>query len=154
MTTFIVKPHMVTSSLGLQPRLLLDRPRSERGRWGKHAQLCGVVSSRPCSSVSACTPILRQPSRLVQVVFSFLGLQNFPNLLVDLLLDGVRSRPRMNHAVFCVTPISFPSCRLEMPLRAVTSKYMLYSHLWSGTFDRSKMVLVRIVKSKAQPRQR
>ena len=42
-------------------------------------------------------------------------------------LQGVtasRRRWSMNHADFWVTPISLPSCKLEMPLRAVTSRYM------------------------------
>lgn len=35
-----------------------------------------------------------------------------------------RSRPRMNQAVFCVTPISLASCIDEIPLRAVTTRYI------------------------------
>jgi len=37
-----------------------------------------------------------------------------------------------------------------MPLRAVTSKYMAYTHLSKGTLERSKIVPVRTVKSKLQ----
>ena len=35
-----------------------------------------------------------------------------------------RMRRRTNQADFCVIPISFDSCMDEMPLRAVTSRYM------------------------------
>ena len=49
----------------------------------------------------------------------------------------------MNHAVFCVTPISFESWSDEMPLRAVTTKYMVYTHLLRGTWERSKTVYGR-----------
>ena len=35
-----------------------------------------------------------------------------------------RNRPKTNHAVFCVTPISFAIWSEEMPLRAVTSEYI------------------------------
>src|ERR1019366_10546393 len=65
-----------------------------------------------------------------------------------------RRRPRTNHADFCVIPISLASCKLEMPLRAVTSRYIEYSHLCSGTLERSITVPVRTVKSNAQDRQR
>ena len=40
------------------------------------------------------------------------------------MLQASRKRCRTNHADFCVMPISFDSCRLLMPLRAVTSRYM------------------------------
>ena len=65
-------------------------------------------------------------------------------------LQASRSLPSMNQAVFWVTPISFANCRLEIPLRAVTSRYIAYSHLFSGILERSKIVPVRMVKSKLQ----
>ena len=60
----------------------------------------------------------------------------------------------MNQAVFCVTPISFESWSDERPLRAVTTKYITYTHLLSGTRDRSKAVPVRTVNSPEQSWQR
>ena len=60
----------------------------------------------------------------------------------------------MNHAVFCVPPISFESCKEKMLLRAVTMRYIAQIHLSRGTRERSTMVPVRTVNSLSQSRQR
>ena len=78
-----------------------------------------------------------------------IGFVYFDNALQlrQIAAAGFADLVSMNQADPCRMPISFDNCRLEIPLRAVSSKYMAYSHLCSGIWLRSKMVPVRTVKS-------
>src|ERR1041385_2434848 len=54
-----------------------------------------------------------------------------------------RRRPSMNHAVFCVTPISRASWQLLIPLRLEVTSQNAINHFWSGKRLSSKIVPLR-----------
>lgn len=102
------------------------RPEPVRSR---RRELCGW--RRSCDQIlvgeSATDGRAEQARQSVKSVAAHIAFAEPEGELVNIAVQlphASRSRWSMNHAVFCVTPICFASCTLEMPFRAVTSRYI------------------------------